>query len=174
MSAIFKVCSCALSSGRTFLGVSIKSPLIALLLIHISMFLAELGFLQNLPKSNLITKFTFHFSFRHPRSGLLEFSVDYILLWSGFSNHVLKSYKHVFGRLGTQIFSRVSSIIVSIHGWLIFLRMLNGVSFPWMGAILRFLWSGWPEFFQSSKFYYSVVAYLGVFLELRKGVLSIV
>ena len=98
MSAIFKVCSCALSSGRTFLGVSFNFPLIALLLIHISMFLAELGFLQTLLQINF-KKFTFNFSFRHPGGGLLEFSVDYVLLWSGFSNHVLKSYTHVFGRL---------------------------------------------------------------------------
>ena len=58
------------------------------------MFLRELGFLQY----KKIIYFTL-FSFRHPRGRLLEFSVDYGLLWYGFFNHVLKSYKHVFGRL---------------------------------------------------------------------------
>ena len=56
----FKVCSCVLYSGITFLGVSIKSPLIALILIHISMFLAELGFLQQKRNLKILYSFIFH------------------------------------------------------------------------------------------------------------------
>ena len=141
----FKVCSYALFSGRTFLGVSWKFPLIALLLIHISMFLAELGFLQTLYKINFI-KFTFRFSLDTLEVGCLNFLCITSYFDAAFPTMSL-SHIHMFlAGLSTPTLWWVFSTIVSIHGWLIFLRVLNGSSL-WMDAVLRFLLFGWPEFF---------------------------
>ena len=109
------------------------------------------------------------FSFRHPGDILLEFPVHYNLLWYGFPTLFLSQISMFLAGLSTPIPSRIFSIIVSIHGWLAFLRMLNGVSSSWMGAFLRFLCLPGLEFCQSSNFHGLVVSFLGCSLNCGGG-----
>ena len=75
----FQSLDLSITFWQIFFCVSCKFLHIALLLSHISMFLADLGLLQNYQKPTLINTLLF-ISLGHPRSRLLESSVDYVLL----------------------------------------------------------------------------------------------
>ena len=147
-----------------------KFPL-ALLLIHISMFLAELGFLQ---KKNQYKIFFILFFFIHPGNILLGFPVHYYLLWYGFPSLFLSHISMFLAGLSTPTFSRIFSSIAPIYGWLAFLRLLNGVSSSLMAAFLMFHCLPGLKFCQISNFLVFVVSSLGVFPKIMERGLSIV